>query len=130
MPASLRVSSWYAAKHTAVNIGRIAAGVNTSPPGRMMISTPTRPATIAAQTLRRTRSRSSHTDRPASTSGDRNVIAEASASGMYVSAEKKNIDDTTSTTPRITCSPGRRLRTRSYFIRGPSTSSMNSVCVA
>ena len=68
---------------------------------------------IAAQALRRTRSRRSHTDIPARTSGERKVIAEASASGMSESAEKKSTVDTTSTTPRMICSPGRRLRTRS-----------------
>ena len=58
------------------------------------------------------------------------MIAEASASGMSASAEKKSTVDTTSTTPRMICSPGRRLRTRSSFSRGPSTSSMNTVCDA
>ncbi len=72
------------ATHKAMARARKAAGSKPWPPGRTMISTPTKPTTVAAQRAGPTVSRNKNAARIVTKSGMVNDIAVTSASGITV----------------------------------------------
>src|ERR1700712_689402 len=72
-----------------------------------MISTPISPTAVASQRRTPTLSPRKTIDSAGTNSGETKPVADASAIGRNRKPEMKNREDATSTTPRITCRPGR-----------------------
>ena len=116
-----RVTMMVTAQHAADASGNRAAACNAPPPGRMTISTPSSPASTAAQRRMPTTSPRNGIDNAVMKAGEINEIAAASASGNRPSPAMKNAADPTSVTPRSTCNPGRRDRNAGRPLRAAST---------
>jgi hypothetical protein len=75
-----------------------------------------------------TRSRSSHTANSVTSSGDTKLMAFTSASGSRLTAPKLHSVEPSSRLARSSWLPGRAVRTRSSRRRGPSSTSINTMC--
>ena len=84
---------------------------NSAPPGRTMMSVPTKPPATSTQRRRETRSPSSVAASRVTTSGVIMAIAVNSPSGMYFTLRKVNRLVTSSSAPRSSCAPRRRCGT-------------------
>src|SRR6266403_3732285 len=75
-----------------------------------MISTPIKPAAVAAEPFTQTFSPRKTIDSAVTNNGATKPVADASAIGRNRKPEMKNSDDNNSATPRIACRPGRPVR--------------------
>src|SRR5215212_355918 len=94
------------AQLAAAQRGRSAAAPNVLVPGRMMISTPTRPTAEATQRRQPTTSPRSGIDKAVIRIGDTKLMAVASATGSSCKLAVNRSVDPTVARPRRSCSPG------------------------
>src|SRR3954471_14818631 len=89
-----------------------------------MINTPIRPVMVASQRRTPTFSPRNAIDSAVTNSGAMKPVAEASAMGRKRRPEMKNSDDDNSAMPRITCSPGRSVRSANSRVPGSIAGTM------
>ena len=89
-----------------------------------MISTPIRPVMVASQRRTPTFSPKNAIDSAVTNKGAMKPVAEASAMGRNRRPEMKNSEDESSAMPRITCRPGRSVRSANSRVPGSIAGTM------
>ena len=128
--AMRRVSRLKAAYSSAFSTDNRMAGWKAWLPGRMTSRTPANPTAMATQRRASSRSRSSHDDSIAISSGTENWIAPVSASCRYCSAKKLSAVMAASMLPRSACIVQLPTRTSAGPWRGASNRPISSTCRA
>ena len=101
---------------------------NTALPGRITISTPLKPTMTAAIRNQVMRSPSSGQASSTTASGATKVTEIASATGIDLTAEKKNSVDSSIITELTNCVPMRRVRSSPSPMRGMNTTATSTRC--